>query len=185
MPEDLSDIPAWLMTPPMAFPSAPVTTRTQKLPFGDLRWDNFERLCTRLERTHADIECCRLYGTSGQAQEGIDLYSLRRSSPKYRVLQCKRVEDFTPGKIKSAVEVFLNGSWAAKSEAFVLCTKESLRRTERIEEIERQRSQLRSIGVEFETWDADELDFALKNRPEIVNDFFGYEIGRASCRERV
>ena len=181
MPEDLSDIPAWLLTPPMAFPSAPVTTRAQKLPFGDLHWENFERLCTRLERTDADIECCRLYGTSGQAQEGIDLYSLRRSSPKYRVLQCKRVEDFTPGKIKSAVEVFLNGSWAAKSEAFVLCTKESLRRTERIEEIERQRSQLRGIGVELETWDADELDLALKNRPEIVNDFFGYEWAKEFC----
>jgi hypothetical protein len=116
--EDLSDVPAWLMTPPMAFPSAPVTTRAQELPFGDLHWENFERLCTRLERTHADIECCRLYGTKGQAQEGIDLYSLGRSSRKYRVLQCKRVEDFTPGKIKSAVEAFLNGSWAAKSEAF-------------------------------------------------------------------
>jgi hypothetical protein len=72
--EDLSEIPAWLITPPTDFPSAPVTTRAQKLPFGELRWENFERLCTRLERTQADIECCRLYGTSGQAQKGIDLY---------------------------------------------------------------------------------------------------------------
>ena len=52
--EDLSEIPAWLITPPTDFPSAPVTTRAQKLPFGELRWENFERLCTRLERTQAD-----------------------------------------------------------------------------------------------------------------------------------
>jgi NACHT domain len=130
---------------------------------------------------HADIECCRLYGTAGQAQEGIDLYSLRRSSAKYRVLQCKRVEDFTPGKIKAAVEAFANGSWAGRSETFVLCTTESLRRTERTEEIERQRGFLRELGVAFETWDADELDVVLKGHPAIVNDFFGHAWAEEFC----
>src|ERR1017187_1943676 len=174
-------IPDWLYTPPTKFLASPVTTRAQKLPFGDLRWEDFERLCARLERTRADLECCRLYGVSGQRQEGIDLYSRRRSATKYRVLQCKRVEDFTAAKIRKAVEKFLSGSWSTKAEAFVLCTQESLRRTEMAKEIETQRAVLDSRGVTFEPWDADELAVLLKSQPEIVIDFFGREWALEFC----
>ena len=178
---EVKDLPTWLIAPPMEFPAGPVTTRAQDLPFGDLRWENFERLCARLERANADIQFCRVYGVSGQAQEGIDLYSRRTSETKYRVLQCKRVEDFTPVKIRNAVGAFVEGSWATRSGTFVLCTKESLRRTERAEEIEKQRAQLKGIGVEFETWDADQLADDLKEQPAIVSDFFGQEWATKFC----
>jgi len=74
----------------------PVETRVQVLPFHDLAWENFERLCLRLARDHGvvvhsadhaagDTETGRmsarqagaqgrLYGTRGQNQQGIDLY---------------------------------------------------------------------------------------------------------------
>jgi hypothetical protein len=65
-----------------AFPDSvpacePVETRPQTLPFGELSWENFERLCYRLASKPERVEYVARYGRSGQAQEGIDLYSSR------------------------------------------------------------------------------------------------------------
>ena len=174
-------LPSWLLASPTAVPAPPAESRLQSLPFGDLKWENFERLCVRLERTNSEIEFCRLYGVPGQRQEGIDLYSRRRSAEKYRVHQCKRVTDFTPAKIDEAVKRFLDGEWSSKSETFVLCTKESLRSKERTDAVERNREALRRSGIDFEPWDAFELDVLLKVQPRIVNDFFGRNWARAFC----
>jgi hypothetical protein len=44
-------VPAWLDTPPdEAILAPPLDTREQALPFGDLTWQNFERLVLRLVR---------------------------------------------------------------------------------------------------------------------------------------
>ncbi len=174
-------MPPWLLAPPTAVPAPPTESRLQELPFGDLRWENFERLCVRLERTNNEIEFCRLYGVVGQDQGGIDLYSRRRSAAKYRVHQCKREENFTPHKIDTAVRRFRDGDWSSKSETFTLCTKESLRRTERSQAIERHRASLREAGIGFDVWDADELNLQLKEHPLIVDDFFGRIWARAFC----
>lgn len=77
-------------------PPPPVTTRQQTLPFDELSWENFERLCLRLAKMRGDVtgavDCSgqdagtgrmtarqalvqgRLYGTRGQEQQGIDLF---------------------------------------------------------------------------------------------------------------
>jgi len=122
-------------------------------------------------------------GVPGQAQDGIDFYSIRRSATKYRVLQCKREKKFTPKKIIDAVDEFLKGSWATRSEAFVLCTQESLRPTDRAEEVLRQRLRLGQFNVDFPVWDSEELNGLLKDHPKIVDDFFGREWTREVCVE--
>jgi hypothetical protein len=59
-------------------------TRAQILPFGELTWENFERLCYRLAGRDERVEHVARYGRSGQAQKGIDLFA-RLPTGKYEV----------------------------------------------------------------------------------------------------
>ena len=76
----------------MGFPrTPPVITKVQVLPFGELTWENFERLCYRLAGRAERVEYVARYGRSGQAQQGIDLFA-RLANGKYEVWQAKRYE---------------------------------------------------------------------------------------------
>jgi hypothetical protein len=120
-----------------------------------------------------ELETCRVYGTPGQTQEGIDVYAVERTSGEPRVLQCKRVKRFGPSNLSAAVDLFLNGTWASTATRFTLCTTFRLESTKFITEIEKQRERLRAAGIQFGVWDAAELDVLLKDQSEIVDDFFG------------
>src|SRR4051794_37844018 len=124
------DLPSYLATPPGSDVPPPVETNAEGLPYGSLHWEDFERLCLRCARTASDIERAQLYGQRGQDQAGIDLFA-RLASGKYRVYQCKNEKDFGPAKIRAAVEKFLGGEWANDATELVLCTRESLRSTQR------------------------------------------------------
>jgi hypothetical protein len=175
-------IPPYLLAHPTEFPGEPpVAPRHQSLPIDKLSWENFERLCLRLERVDAELETCRVYGTRGQSQEGIDVYSVERATGKHRVLQCKRVERFGPSKLSAAVDLFLEGTWASTAMCFTLCTTLRLESTQIVTEIENQRSRLRDAGIRFQVWDAAELDVLLKGQAEIVDDFFGRDWARLFC----
>nr|QNO56865.1 hypothetical protein KGHFPOIM_00007 [Methanosarcinales archaeon ANME-1 ERB7] len=167
-------IPSWLETPPLSqVKKPPVETRLQELPFGELTWEDFERLCLRLVRLESNVEYCQLYGVRGQKQEGIDIYARQKFAEKYIVYQCKRVKGFGPAKIKDAVIKFLGGKWARKADMFVLCTKESLESRERADEFEVQSALLKEKGIILIPWDSHQLSMKLKEFPELVDDFFG------------
>jgi len=171
---DHTDDPTWIFDVPGDDHIAPpVETCEQELPFGKLSWQNFERLCHRLARTDGDIERCRLFGTQGQEQGGIDIYVSRKSTPKYAVWQSKRHKTFSAARVEFAVTEFLDGNWASKSDRFVLCVQASLRSTDIDEKIEECRNRLRGINIQFEVLDGEELSLRLKGLPEIVDDFFG------------
>jgi NACHT domain len=196
LPAPTPGLPAYLEDHIDAGVDPPVETRAQRLPFAALTPENFERLCVKLVRTESDVELTRLYGTPGQAQQGIDLYA-RLHNGQYGVYQCKRVHNFTAAKIHDAAQLFLpdhpapaakrgrrrsnSWQWDQKAEFFVLCTSESLSSTATTDEIETQRERYKKLGVRFDTWDADELDAKLKDQPKLVDDFFGREGVRAFC----
>ena len=167
--------PSWLEEAPSAtsLVSPPVNTRKQDLPFHELLWEDFEKLCVRLVKLEANVEHCQLYGVRGQRQEGIDLYARKKDSDKYWAYQCKREKSFDPTKIEAAVTKFLEGEWVDKTEIFVLCTTESLVRTERAEKLEEQKDLLQKKGIVFISWDCNTLSERLKKLPELVEDFFG------------
>lgn len=173
-PLDVIDDPSWLVTPPDdAVPMPPVSARAQMLPFEQLSWQNFERLCLRLAATDGEAEHWQLYGTAGQAQGGIDIFVRRRATPRYAVWQSKRHKSFGPSKIKEAIKVFLDGAWAAKSDRFVLCIQATLTSTDTADAVEECAAQLRAKGIEFVPMDGERLAQKLKKYPEIVDDFFG------------
>lgn len=178
-----SSIPAWLEEPPRQTIQPPVVTKVQDLPFDQLLWENFERLCLRLIRLEAEVEHCQLYGERGQNQKGIDIYAKLNGNGTYQTWQCKRERNFSPAKIRTAVKKFLAGDWADKSSALVLCTIESLVATERADELEAQRALLRAKQINLQVWDSHQLSMKLKDLPGIVTDFFGIAWANAFCGE--
>jgi NACHT domain/Restriction endonuclease len=166
-------IPTWLETPPSIASLLPVTPLAASLPVNALEWADFERLCLRLARSEGEVLSARLYGTAGQAQEGIDLFAQVRDAETYRVYQCKRTLEFSPAVIRRAVETFLSGSWAERAHSLVLCTSDSVRTTNRIEEIEQQRKLLTVRGIAFEVWAQEDISEKLRSQPAIVFEFFG------------
>lgn len=159
----------------------PVETNLQVLPFADLGWKDFERLCLRLARTRSDVDECRLYGVQGDEQEGIDLYARVHETGAYRVYQCKCVQDFGPAKIVSAVDLFLSGDWRGRATEFYLCATDSFGTVQRTDAIREQGERLAALGMSFVAWDVDELCLELKSQPELVDDFFGRAWVRAFC----
>jgi hypothetical protein len=154
-------------------PAPPVVTAPQTLPFDELTWENFERLCYRLVRLEADVERARSFGVRGQDQAGVDIFARRNGA--YSVYQCKRVAQFGPADVVRAVESFLEGEWAARSDRFVLCISHEAIRTDVARAVEVQASVLqeRDPPVAFEIWDSEELSARLKEHPQLVDDFFG------------
>ena len=80
-----------MLEPPDAAEIAPpVDMHAQELPFGEITWQNFERLCFRLASLDSDVEYSRLYGTAGQEQGGIDIYVRHDKAKSYSVWQSKK-----------------------------------------------------------------------------------------------
>ncbi len=167
-------IPPRLQTEINSLVEPPVETKRQELPFDELTWENFEKLCLRLVQSEANSEdYCQRYGERGDEQAGIDLYARKHLEEKYTVYQCKCEKDFGPKKIKSAVDKFLEGDWVDKTKTFVLCTSESLERKGRADAVIQQRERLLQKQIELIIWDKPQLSSKLKELPELVSDFFG------------
>ena len=172
--DSISANASWLYLPADGIVSPPVDTRAQVLPFNQLSWENFERLCLRLARRESDVEHCQLYGVRGQGQHGVDIYSrLKGQDNRYVLYQCKKVKDFGPAELRKAVQLFLSGRWAERACRLVVCTSHSGVRTQCAKEIEAQAAKLKGFGVELVPWDAEFLSFLLKSEAELVDDFFG------------
>src|SRR5690348_8858490 len=89
--------PSWLVLPATRGLSRPPTrTQLQLLPFHELEWENFERLCYRLAKTSGDVEqWASLYGKQGQKQDGIDIFVRRPDAKLYSCWQSKRYTRLT------------------------------------------------------------------------------------------
>ena len=165
--------PLAILNPPDAVPSAPpVVTRIQVLPFGELSWENFERLCHRLTALDGDVEYCARYGRQGEAQAGIDIYA-RQADSRYHCLQAKRHSSFGATKLREAVDLFAAGKWAARTARFTIAVQTSLRSTAVQEEIEQLAEGLGALGIAFDVLDGESLTDRLRAHPVLVDDFFG------------
>ena len=185
--------PSWLRVPPTARGvPAPIQTRPQLLPVGDLAWEDFERLCLRLLELDAEpihvsatglsgettMPVAGLYGRPGQAQFGIDVYArdpLVYSEPlpprKYVSLQARRIKTVTEAQLSSSVDRFLEGQWGDVSRKFIYATSDSTRSTQLVDEIEKITARLAQQSIEFAVWDQEEISKRLKSCPELVDDF--------------
>lgn len=130
----LSPVPSRLLVPGnIDSIEPPVMTRVPLLPLGQLSFDNFQRLSVRLLSASNTTVSCQEYGTSGQKQEGIDLYARVAGQTKMEVWQCKRYGEFTANDVKKAVKVFLDGNLVDETSKFVLVTSASTESTQVIQ----------------------------------------------------
>ncbi|MEU7656430.1 tetratricopeptide repeat protein [Micromonospora taraxaci] len=178
-------VPAWLEQEPTGPRPALVMTAPQILPFDKLTPEDFERLVLRYVRRDPTIEHCRLYGTSGQNQQGIDLYArLWASGPggrRYLTVQCRNISAIGPSAIVAAADDFLAGHWAQQAAVFVLATRASTRSTQQIEAIEAAARRVEAAGCRLEVWDGEELSERLRDLPELVEAFFAHGTAVAFC----
>jgi hypothetical protein len=161
-----SENPSWVTLPATRGLSRPPTkTQLQLLPFQELEWEDFERLCYRLAKTRGDVEqWAALYGSRGQKQDGIDIYARRPGAKFYSCWQSKRHKKLTPALLKAAIAEFEKGAWAAKSEEFVICCSASIQDTKLQNEIEAQTSRLLGNNLRLTVLGQTELSIELKEK---------------------
>lgn len=198
-----SSPPSWMRLPPTAEGISPhVRTRPQLLPVDRLAWEDFERLCLRL--LEIDMEVVHLeevdnagnstasnvglYGHTGQAQHGIDVYARDQlvlgEPPKprrYVSLQARRTKTVRGSRLRKSVETFLGGRWSEVSRKFVYATSASTKSNHLVNEIEKIVTQLVEQFIEFEVWDKESISRRLKDHPEIVDEFFGRQWVNLYC----
>ena len=173
--------PGWLRDEPEGkAPKPPVSTRAHLLPFTELTWENFERLCLRLSERGANVEAAWSYGKSGHAQHGIDVL-VRTPDGVFNVWQSKRHKSITKAGIEAAVRHFLKRKWGQQAARFVLAVACEFDSPAVVEAIEAARTVLQAKNIEFEALDAAKLTERIKTEPELVDDFFGRPWAEAVC----
>ena len=149
----MGELPEYILEPsePQDDIKPPVLTRIQELPFDELTWENFERLCRQLIVVDQEIRDCRLYGRRGQNQKGIDLiaYPKRFEDSRPSVYQCKRVKQFGPSMICGAVDKFIKSYKKLNPSHLFLCCRCQLSSVEQDDEILKQ---ARKLQEQFFEW---------------------------------
>lgn len=175
--------PSWVLLPASAGLGRPPTRpQLATLPFHELDWPNFERLCYRLAKRYGDIErWAALFGRPGQSQDGIDIYARPTDSERFSCWQVKRHRRLTKTNLKAAIAEFEAGEWMAKSDEFIICSAAPIQDTTLQREIEAQTIRLRDKKLKLTVLGAQELSDELKNKPGLVLDFFGRHWSRAFC----
>jgi Restriction endonuclease len=168
IPPELEDAPAQPNLEP------PIAAAAHELPFSEIPWEEFEKLCLRIVKHDGEPTHAQRFGTAGQDQSGIDIYA-RDLSGVYAVYQCRRVATLTDSHIRQAVDDFLAGEWAEQATRFVFCTSHSSVPIGLAAAVETQAARLRTHDppIEFVVWDAEALAERLRRHPEIVDEFFG------------
>lgn len=159
-------------------PFTSVLTAAQSLPFSELRWENFEKLCYRLAGKQADIESHSLYGRAGQAQQGIDIFARKRNG-RYDTWQAKCYAKYTPRDLKKACETFLEGGWVARTDMFYIAVQCPVDDVGLQDAIEVQAELFHAQGITLKVLGGHDLCGALRNYPDIVLEFFGRECAKA------
>ncbi|GHA64816.1 hypothetical protein GCM10010372_75680 [Streptomyces tauricus] len=88
----------------------------------------------------------------------------------------------TPADIIKAVDKFLAGSWASRSEVFTYATTHALRPITLVEELERQADRLEKAGIRLESWGHESVSERLRQLLEIVAAHPGCREGRRTKR---
>ncbi|HUC26095.1 MAG TPA: hypothetical protein VMA73_25610 [Streptosporangiaceae bacterium] len=157
---------------------APVIGKLDLLPLGALSWEDFERLQWRVMRDVEGLRHAQLYGDRGQAQLGLDIVALAPDSTGV-ALQSKQYRRFGAADLKSAVKKFRATKRPFDVERLIIGVSIPVRSTGAVEALAALREELHPIGLEL--WDAQELSYRLRGRPEIVIEFFGLPTAEAFC----
>ena len=151
---------------------------------GDLRldigWDRFEQLLAAIAH---DVEGLnqiqfRRYGTSGQAQHGIDLAG-RRPDGSHVVIQCKEYQIFTPADLRAAVEAFATGRRPFGAAHLIVAVSTETRTTQLADQLATLQDDRRDLKIEL--WGAEQINKVLRRRADVVARFWTRETAETFC----
>ncbi len=165
---------SYLHTPVQSIVEPPIETTKHELPLEKLSWEDFERLCLAVVQTDFSINDCEIYGIKGQAQEGIDIFA-RLANGRYNSYQCKRYQEFNLSDLNNAIDYFKTKDFYSKSDNLYLCTSCEWNKTPVQDRFESLKTELEKENITLVKWDKIQLSRLLKDKPQIVFDFFGLE----------
>lgn len=151
----------------------PIYNNYATLPYGQLTWDVFENLCMRLVSAVYGAPHVSKYGSMGQGQSGFDILVRDPDSGRYRLYQCKKVQKFDGGDLRSAIAKWEKDKWYPVTDEFIVFSSDELINTSFIDEFELQKKRLAVQNIELTKLGSSEIDLLLKGLPDIVEEFFG------------
>ena len=162
--------------------SPPVVRPLQQLPFNELDWTDIQKLCARLFGLRPGVGFCREYGTSGQGQLGIDIYSsyIQGKWLKWHMYECKHYPDgIVPSVVSAALKKFIESDHPVKVDRFTLVVTCKVRDRKVDDEFMRLTERIRENGVDAMLCDVDKLSAELEQHEHLVFRAFGRDVYRA------
>jgi hypothetical protein len=104
--------------------------KLDELPFRSMPWEDFEKLTLSLGNDVHDLADARRYGTSGQAQHGIDVVGHSRLGRQPHGYQSKQVDEFTEDDLKAAISKYVDGKRPFELKVFVIAVSVAVNRTQ-------------------------------------------------------
>ena len=169
--QEISSTDELLIQPVIAL-NFPVLTAIQTLPYNNLDWKNFERLCLRLVQAidGGEANDIQLFKKEGSKQDGIDVCKVYKSESVFDVYQCKKYNTFTKTNINKAIEEVQKNKFWGKIRKFYICTSADLSVHDDL--INELKIELAQEEITFNIWDSKRLDIELKEQPQLIFEFF-------------
>jgi hypothetical protein len=167
-----------LLTGPNRVTPAPIDPLLPRLPTDGMDWPDFERLLVRMSREVEGLRDVRLYGTSGQAQHGIDVVG-RAADGSIVAMQAKRYQTFGSEDLRLAVRKYIEGELPFKLARLVIVAACQANRTEITNEMVALTATCAPLLIEF--WDKSQISDMLRYRSDVVTEFFGEATASAFC----
>jgi hypothetical protein len=153
--------------------------RSTELPFPLEHWEDFEKLLVALAIDVDGLVEVRRYGTSGQEQDGIDVIGFTRLGHHAHAYQCKNVHEFSKSDLTRAIAKFADGPRPLSPKRLVIAVATAANRTQLIRKLEDTRTAYPELTLEL--WDATRIGELLRDRPRLVEQFFGEDVARRFC----
>ncbi|MFJ8010803.1 ATP-binding protein [Streptomyces fagopyri] len=152
--------------------------KLRRLPFLEMFPEDFERLLMRIVMEVEGLRDVRLFGTQGQKDDGLDVVG-RAADGTWHGWQGKRYRTYGPADLQTAVEDHtVRGSGEFLVEELVVCVACDITRQVTVT--------LRKLNgsyphLSIALLGPDDLGARLRNRPDIVTEFFGEQTAERFC----
>lgn len=164
---------------PSSTTDVPLPVGFSELPFDKMDWPDFESLLGTVLRDGEGLRrFVRLYGRSGQKQDGIDVIAFE-ADKSVVALQAKRYQKYAEADFRSAVAKFVEVTRSYRVGRFIIASSAA----ERDAKIDDALAELSAnmAPLELEYWDPHHLSELLRSKPEVVARYFGQHTAEAFC----
>lgn len=137
-------------------------------------WDEFEDITWEIYKRKWHDNHAQRYGTSGQAQNGIDIYGQEKSSDKYIGVQCKRYKDKKLTQKIIQAEIVEAESFSSPLNEYIIATTAS--RNTKLQDFVRSLNEERGLENKFPVyivfWEDICNDLVAPNNRDLLKKYY-------------